>query len=56
VLVIYREKLDVLDSAIAELKASIDQNRFNTHLRRELLAVYQEKQRTLQNLMKEVKS
>ena len=56
VLVNYKEKLDVLDSAIAELKASIDQNRFNTHLRRELLAVYQEKQRTLQNLMKEVKS
>jgi len=56
VLVNYREKLDVLDSAIAELKASIDQNRFNTHLRRELLAAYQEKQRTLQNLMKEVKS
>ena len=56
VFVNYREKLDVLDSAIAELKASIDQNRFNTHLRRELLAVYQEKQRTLQNLMKEVKS
>jgi hypothetical protein len=56
VLVNYREKLDVLDSAIVELKASIDQNRFNTHLRRELLTVYQEKQRTLQNLMKEVKS
>jgi len=56
VLVNYREKLDVLDSAIVEIKASIDQNRFNTHLRRELLAVYQEKQRTLQNLMKEVKS
>ena len=56
ILVNYREKLDVLDSAIAELKASIDQNRWNTHLRRELLAVYQEKQRTLQSLMKEVKS
>ena len=52
----YREKLDVLDSAIAELKSSIDQNRFNTHLRRELLAVYKEKQRTLQELMKEVPS
>jgi hypothetical protein len=52
----YREKLDVLDSAIAELKSSIDQNRFNTHLRRELLAVYKEKQRTLQELMKEVQS
>ncbi len=56
VMVNYREKLTVLDSAIAELKASVDQNRGNTHLRRELLAVYQEKQRTLQDLMKEVKS
>ena len=56
VLVNYREKLEILDSAIAELKSSIDQNRGNTHLRRELLAVYQEKQRTLQDLMKEVKS
>ena len=52
----YREKLAVLDSAIADLKTNIDSNRFNTHLRRELLAVYQEKQRTLQQLMKEVKS
>jgi hypothetical protein len=56
VLLNYREKLEVLDGAIAELKSSIDQNRGNTHLRRELLAVYGEKQRTLQNLMKEVKS
>ena len=56
VLVNYREKLTVLDAAIRELKASVDQNRGNTHLRRELLAVYQEKQRTLQSLMKEVKS
>ena len=52
----YREKLDLLDTAIADLKSSIDQNRYNTHLRKELIAVYQEKQRTLQNLMKEVKS
>jgi hypothetical protein len=56
VLMNYREKLDVLDSAIAELKSSIEQNRYNTHLRRELLAMYKEKQQTLQNLMKEVKS
>jgi hypothetical protein len=56
ILMNYREKLDVLDSGIAELKASIEQNRYNTHLRRELLAMYKEKQQTLQNLMKEVKS
>lgn len=52
----YREKLAVLDSAIAELQSGIEQNRFNTHLRRELLAMYGEKQKTLQNLMKEVQS
>jgi hypothetical protein len=56
VMVNYREKLNLLDTAIADLKSSIDQNRYNTHLRKELIAVYQEKQRTLQNLMKEVKS
>jgi hypothetical protein len=52
----YRERLAVLDSAIADLRSSIEQNRYNTHLRRELLAVYREKQKTLQDLMKEVKS
>ncbi len=52
----YREKLAVLDSAIADLRSSIEQNRYNTHLRRELLAAYREKQKTLQDLMKEVKS
>ena len=52
----YREKLAVLDTAIADLRASIEQNRYNTHLRRELLAAYREKQKTLQELMKEDKS
>jgi len=52
----YRERLSVLDSAIADLRSSIEQNRYNTHLRRELLAAYREKQKTLQDLMKEVKS
>ena len=48
----YREKLMLLDSAIAEMRAEADRNRFNTHLRKELLAMYREKQRTLQDLMK----
>ncbi len=52
----YREKLAVLDSAIADLKSSIEENRYNTHLRRELLTVYRAKQEALQDLMKEVKS
>lgn len=52
-LVSYREKLIVLDSAIAEMRSQIESNRFNSHLRRELLAMYQEKQRTLQQILKE---
>ncbi len=48
----YREKLLLLDSEIAEMRGEIERNRFNTHLRRELLAIYREKQRTLQELTK----
>jgi len=48
----YREKLFVLDSAISEMRGEIARNRFNTHLRKELLAMYREKQRTLQDLTK----
>jgi hypothetical protein len=56
ILVNNREKLALLDSAISDLKANIEQNRFNTHLREELLAVYREKQRTLQDILQEGKS
>jgi len=48
----YREKLLLLDSEIAEMRNEIERNQFNTHLRRELLAMYREKQRTLEDLMK----
>jgi hypothetical protein len=49
----YREKLQILDAAIAECRAHIQRNRFNAQLRRELLSIYQEKQRTLEQLMGE---
>ncbi|HUO84767.1 MAG TPA: hypothetical protein VM534_06590, partial [Thermoanaerobaculia bacterium] len=49
----YREKLILLDEAIAECETQIRQNRYNTHLREQLLAVYAEKQRTLQELARE---
>jgi hypothetical protein len=52
----YREKLQLLDSAIGDLRAQLEGNRFNTHLRKELLAMYQEKKRTLEEVVKEVKS
>jgi hypothetical protein len=49
----YREKLILIDAAIAECRAAIEQNPYNTHVRTELLAMYREKQQTLQDLMKE---
>jgi hypothetical protein len=55
-LVSYREKLQLLDSAIVDLRGQLEGNRFNTHLRKELLAMYQEKKRTLEEVVKEVKS
>lgn len=47
----YREKLLVLDSAIDDLRAQTGQNPSNAHLRYELLAMYQEKQRTLEEIL-----
>jgi hypothetical protein len=49
----YREKLLVLDSAIDDLRAQAGQNPSNAHLRSELLAMYQEKQRTLEDVLEE---
>ena len=48
----YREKLLLLDNAIAELNSQIELNRYNTHLRRQLLGIYAEKQQTLREVMK----
>jgi hypothetical protein len=47
----YREKLLVLDNAIAELRGQAGQNPANAHLRRQLLAMYQEKQDTLEEIL-----
>jgi hypothetical protein len=51
----YREKLALLDAAIAEVQAGIAQNRYNAYLRRELLAIYRQKQQTLEDLMRDVR-
>jgi hypothetical protein len=47
----YREKLLVLDSAIADLKSQAGINPANGHVRRELLAMYREKQDTLEQVL-----
>ncbi len=49
----YREKLQLLDAAIADCRNEIERNRFNAQLRQELLSIYREKQRTLEELMGE---
>lgn len=47
----YREKLMVVDSAIDELREEASRNPSNAHLRYELLAMYQEKQQTLREVL-----
>jgi len=52
-MVSYKEKLMLLDDAIAECQKNIDTNRSNAHLRKQLLAMYSEKQHTLQQVVRE---
>lgn len=52
-IVSYKEKLLLLDDAIAECQSQIDHNRQNAQLRKQLLAIYGEKQRTLQDVLRE---
>jgi hypothetical protein len=49
----YREKLLLLDDAIAECRAQAKQNPGNPQLQQELLSMYQEKERTLQEVAQE---
>jgi len=51
----YREKLVVLDSAIADLKTNLQNNRYNTYLQTELASLYREKQKTLQEWLENEK-
>ena len=52
-MVSYKEKLMLLDDAIVECQANIDRNRQNAGLRKQLLAIYTEKQRTLHEVLRE---
>ena len=47
----YGEKLRLLDAEIAELRASVAQNRFNPYLQSELKALYRDKQLTLKEIL-----
>ena len=52
-MVSYKEKLMLLDDAIAECQSNIQHNRDNAYLRKQLLSAYSEKQRTLQDVLRE---
>jgi pimeloyl-ACP methyl ester carboxylesterase len=52
-MIAYKEKLMLIDDAIAECETNIDRNRQNAHLRKQLLAMYSEKQQTLQDVLRE---
>lgn len=47
----YREKLELLNAAIADCRTNLAQNQANAYLRRQLLGFYQEKERTLQDVL-----
>jgi len=51
----YREKLVVLDSAIADLKDNVAGNQYNVYLQNQLAVLYREKQRTLQEWLENAK-
>jgi hypothetical protein len=49
----YKEKLLLLDSAIDDLRTQAGLNPSNAHLRYQLLAMYQEKQHTLEEILED---
>ncbi|MBZ5617648.1 MAG: hypothetical protein LAQ69_02765 [Acidobacteriia bacterium] len=51
----YREKLALLDSAIADLKANVANNRYNVYLQTQLASLYREKQKTLEEWLENAK-
>jgi anti-sigma factor RsiW len=53
---VYREKLLLLDEAIADLKAGVESNRYNVYLQTQLASLYQEKQKTLEEWLNNAKS
>jgi len=49
----YREKLQLLDAAISDCRANLEKNGANAYLRQELASFYQEKQKTLEQVLRE---
>lgn len=50
-LLLYRDKLETIDAQIARCKEALEDNRADAHIRRYLLAAYQDKKETLTELL-----
>lgn len=50
-LLLYRDRLETIDEQIVRCKEALEQNRANAHIRRYLLAAYQDKKETLSELL-----
>jgi hypothetical protein len=50
-LLLYRDKLETIDAQIARCKEALEHNRADAHIRRYLLAAYQDKKETLIELL-----
>lgn len=51
----YREKILLLDSEIAEIRAAAENNRYNAYVQTQLASLYREKQKTLQEWLDHAK-
>ncbi len=51
----YREKLALLDSAIADLKANAESNRYSLYIQTQIASLYREKQKTLEEWLQNAK-
>lgn len=49
----YRERLALIDEAIAECRRQIEENRFNAHLRQQMLVLYRDKRQTIADILNE---
>jgi len=53
---VYREKILLLDSAIADLKSGVKENPYNVYLQNQLALLYQEKEKTLKEWLENEKN
>jgi len=51
-MLLYRDRLEIIDQQIVECKEALSSNSGNAHIRRYMLAAFQEKKNTLRDIMR----